>query len=52
MNVSVRAKTAQNTVLMLPDAGTFWTLAAVCIIAIPVLVLVGGVVVWLRRRHL
>lgn len=52
VNVSVRAKTAQNTVLMLPDAGTFWTLAAVCIIAIPVLVLVGGVVVWLRRRHL
>ena len=52
MNVSVRAKTAQDTVLRIPDAGTFWTLAAVCIIAIPVLVLVGGVAVWLRRRHL
>ncbi len=52
VNVSVRAKTAQDTVLRIPDAGTFWTLAAVCIIAIPVLVLVGGVAVWLRRRHL
>lgn len=52
VNVSVRAKTAESTTLVVPDAGTFWTLAAVCIIAIPVLVLVGGVLVWLRRRHL
>lgn len=52
VNVSVRAKTAQNTMLMIPDAATFWTLTAVCVIVIPVLVLVGGVWVWLRRRHL
>lgn len=52
VNVSISGKLVDTTVLSIPDAATAWTLAAIVVIAIPLLVAVCGVVVWIRRRRL
>lgn len=52
MSVSIRSKTMKNTTLSIPDAGSFWIVGALVVVVIPVLVLVAGIWVWFRRRHL
>ena len=50
--VSVSAKLMANNTLAIPDSATAWTLGAVIVIAIPLLVTVAGIVVWMKRRRL
>lgn len=52
VSVSVYSKTIADTTLRIADSATAWTLAAVVVIAIPLLFLIAGVVVWVKRRRL
>lgn len=52
VSVYIRSKAIANATLALPDAGTFWTLTTVVVVIIPAIVLLAGVVVWIRRRRL
>ncbi len=51
-SVSISSKLLPDSTLAIPDSATAWTLAAVVVIAIPLIVLVAGIVVWIRRRRL
>lgn len=51
-NVDISAKIMADTTLAIPDSATAWTLAAVVVVAIPLITLVAGVVIWIRRRRL
>jgi len=50
--VSVSAKLMANNTLAIPDSATAWTLGAIIVIVIPVLVTIAGIVVWMKRRRL
>ncbi len=50
--VEIGARLITTDTLAVPDIGTVYTLAAVVIVAIPVIVLVAGVVIWIKRRRL
>lgn len=50
--VSISSKYVANSVLSIPDATTAWVLAAVVVVAIPLIVLIIGIVVWVKRRRL
>ena len=50
--VSVSAKLMANNTLAIPDAATAWTLGAVIVVVIPLLVTIAGIVVWSKRRRL
>ena len=50
--VSVSAKLMANNTLAIPDSATAWTLGAIIVIAIPLLVTIAGIVVWMKRRRL
>lgn len=52
VSVSVYSKTIADTTLRIADSATAWTLAAVVVIAIPLIFLVAGIVVWVKRRRL
>ncbi len=51
-SVEITSKLMSNNTLAIPDSATAWTLAAIIIVAIPVIVLVAGIVVWVKRRRL
>ena len=50
--VSVSAKLMANNTLAIPDSATAWTLGAIIVIAIPLLVTIAGIIVWIKRRRL
>ncbi len=50
--VDISSKLMANNTLAIPDSATAWTLGAVVVIAIPVIVLVAGIFVWMKRRRL
>ncbi len=50
--VNISSKLMANNTLAIPDSATAWTLGAIIVIAIPVIVLVAGIVVWMKRRRL
>lgn len=50
--VSISSKLMANNTLAIPDSATAWTLGAVIVVVIPVLVLIAGIVVWMKRRSL
>ena len=50
--VSVSAKLMQYNTLAISDIGTAYTLGGIVIGVIPLIVLIAGVVVWLKRRTL
>lgn len=50
--VEISSKLLEASTLAIPDSTTAWTLAAIIVVAIPMIVLVGGIVVWIRRRRL
>ena len=50
--VSVSAKLMANNTLAIPDAATAWTLGAVIVVVLPLLVTIAGIVVWSKRRRL
>ena len=52
VSVSVYSKTIADTTLRIPDSATAWTLAAIVVIAIPLIFLIAGIVVWVKRRRL
>lgn len=52
VSVSVYSKTIADTTLRIPDSATAWTLAAIVVIALPLIFLIAGVVVWIKRRRL
>ena len=50
--VHISSKYVADSVLRIPDATTAWVLAAVVVVAIPLIVLIVGIVVWIKRRRL
>ncbi len=50
--VEIGSKLITNNTLAIPDVGTAYTLAAVIVVAIPLIVTAAGVVVWIKRRRL
>ncbi len=50
--VEISSKYIADSVLSIPDSTTAWTLAAIVVIIIPVIVAALGVVVWIKRRRL
>ena len=50
--IQIPTKYIADSVLSIPDASTAWTLAAVVVVAIPLIVLIVGIVVWIKRRRL
>ena len=52
VSVYVRASEITTTTLNVPDAATAATIGVVCILIIPLIVAVTGIVVWVRRRRL
>ena len=50
--VHISSKYVADSVLRIPDATTAWVLAAVVVGASPLIVLVVGIVVWIKRRRL
>ncbi len=50
--VKISSKYVADSVLRIPDATTAWVLAAIVVVAIPLIVLVAGIVVWIKRRRL
>ena len=50
--VDISSKLMANNTLAIPDSATAWTLAAIIVVAIPLIVMVAGIVVWVRRRRL
>ena len=50
--VSISSKYIADSVLSIPDSTTAWTLAAIVVIVIPLIVTVAGIVVWIKRRRL
>ena len=50
--VSISSKYIADSVLSIPDSTTAWTLAGIVVIAIPLIVAVAGIVVWIKRRRL
>jgi len=52
VNLSIVSKTAQRTGFQIQSASEFYTLGALVVLVIPLVVLAPGIVVWLRRRHL
>ena len=50
--VKITAKYVADSALRIPDATTAWILAAVVVVVIPLIVLVAGIVVWIKRRRL
>jgi len=50
--IQIPTKYIADSVLSIPDAGTAWTLAAIVVVVIPLIVLVVGIVVWIKRRRL
>ena len=50
--VHITSKYVADSVLRVPDATTAWVLAAIVVVAIPLIVLVVGIVVWVKRRRL
>ena len=52
VNLSIVSKTATRTRLAISSASQFYTLAVIAVGLLPLLVLIAGVAVWMRRRHL
>ncbi len=50
--VEIGAKNIATNTLAIPDAGTAYTLGAIVVVAIPLIVLAAGIMVWLKRRSL
>lgn len=50
--VEIGTKMISNNALVVPDAATAYTLGAVVIFTVPLMVLIAGVLVWLKRRSL
>ena len=50
--VSISSKLMANNTLAIPDSATAWTLGAIIVIVIPLLVTVAGIVIWSKRRRL
>lgn len=50
-NVTIESKSLENTELGITDASTAAVMLVIFVIAIPLAVLVAGIVVWLRRRN-
>jgi hypothetical protein len=50
--VEIGAKMISNNAMVIPDAATAYTLGAVVVITVPLMVLIAGVLVWLKRRSL
>ncbi|MBR4443142.1 MAG: GldG family protein [Clostridia bacterium] len=50
--VSISSKYVADSTLRIPDATTAWVLAAIVVVAIPLVVLIAGIVVWIKRRRL
>jgi len=50
--VSIGSKLMANNTLAISDMSTALTLGALVIVALPLIVLVAGVVVWIKRRRL
>ena len=50
--VSISSKLMANNTLAIPDSATAWTLGALIVIVIPLLVTVAGIVIWSKRRRL
>ena len=52
VNLSIVSKTATRARFAISSASEFYTLAVISVGLLPVLVLIAGVVMWKRRRHL
>ena len=50
--VTIVGKNLMNNSLRFNSTAEMYTMAAIAVIVLPALVLVAGLVVWLRRRHL
>jgi|GEM_PF-1462480 len=50
--VNFSAKLVAQSMLRIPDAATGWTLAAIVVVIIPLMIAAAGVIVWIRRRRL
>lgn len=50
--VLISSKYIADSVLSIPDSTTAWSLAAIVVIIIPLIVAVFGAVVWIKRRRL
>ena len=50
--VEISSKLLEASTLAIPDSATAWTLAAIIVVAIPLVVLIGGIFVWIKRRRL
>ena len=52
VNLSIISKTANRGSLQIASQNEMYILAALSIVVLPLVILVFGIVVWLRRRHL
>lgn len=52
MDLNIVSKTAQRETLRIDSASTYYTLGAVVVVVMPLLVLAGSLIVWRKRRHL
>ena len=50
--VTIVGKNLMNNSLRFNSTAEMYAMAAVAVIIVPVLVLVAGLIVWLKRRHL
>ncbi len=41
-----------DSMLIIPDSTTAWTLVAICVVVLPLLVTAAGIFVWIKRRRL
>ncbi len=52
IGVSIRAKSLGFNTITIPDAASVITLAILVVAVIPLLIIITGIIIWLRRRHL
>ena len=50
--VQISTKYISDSVLNIPDATTAWILTAIVVVAIPLIVVITGIIVWAKRRRL
>ena len=50
--VTIIGKNLMNNSLRFSSTAEMYTMAAIAVIVMPALVLIAGLVIWLRRRHL
>ena len=50
--VSVSSKMIPDTVLRIPDAASAYTIGGIAVGGVPLIIVIAGIVIWIRRRRL